>query len=490
MNSQEQDMKTKPYDHQAACLKAMKDRTRFAIFMEQGLGKSKVILDEANEAFEDGRINGLLVIAPNGVHSNWALREAPKHLDMYKCFVIEYRGKWAKSKRHRNNLNAALSHKGLSIFVINVEALSTKTAAVAQAEEFLRGRQCIMVIDESSRIKNPSSRRTKTILKLGALAKYKRILTGTPVTQSPFDLYAQFRFLDPAILGFTSFHSFKHQYGKFETEYANRNGRIWKYEILESYRRLDQLQRAISLHSFRALKQDCLDLPDKIYKTYSFQMSEEQSKLYRDMSEEGVLEFDDFELLAPQQIVRLLRLQQITGGFVPIGNDDEHPGTIIPGPNPKLSFLIDSLKDDYPGKSIVWARFRFEIAMIVRTLKEEFGDDVVVELHGGVTGTDRIRAVDRFQTDDTCRFVVGQQASGIGIDLYAAENVFYYSNPFSYEQRVQSEDRCHRIGLRHPVSYVDLVIEGTIDEKVVQVLMKAGRLADETMGDKRRRKDD
>ena len=208
-----------------------------------------------------------------------------------------------------------------------------------------------------------------------------------------------------------------------------------------------------------------------------------------------LLEFDDFEVLASQQITKLLRLQQITGGFIPTEDEEEISGIAIPGPNPKLSFLMDAVTEDYPGKAIIWARFRFEIKLIADALRAKFGVNSVVELHGGVTGKARENTVDHFQAlecmQSPVRLLVGQQASGIGITLHAAKTVFYYSNPFSYEQRYQSEDRAHRIGLKHPVVYIDLVStlsdQITIDGKVIGVLHKSRKMANEVTGDDRRK---
>jgi SNF2 family DNA or RNA helicase len=334
-----------------------------------------------------------------------------------------------------------------------------------------------MVVDESTRIKTPRAQRTKRILGLGRHAKYRRILTGTPVTQSPFDIYSQFAFLGYELLGFFSYTSFKHNYGRWEKKFTRKGDKSWEYEELIEYIHLDDLRQRLKPHYYRREKSECLDLPSKVYKVIGIDLSPQQRRLYEQVESEGVLEFDDFRLLTPLQITRLLRCQQITGGFLPTGEQ----GVARPlKDNPKLDLMLE-LVEDHPGKTIIWARFRAEIMAIVAKLKETYGYDQVVEYHGGVPSNKRPEMVKRFQEGDA-RFLVGQQASGVGIDLYAAETVFYFSNDFSYDHRYQSEDRCHRIGLKHPVLYIDLIANDTADERIRWVHERARKSAEAVLG--------
>lgn len=390
-----------------------------------------------------------------------------------------------------------INTKKLAIFSVNIEALSAGKLAYYDVENFLRFRKCLMVVDESSRIKTPGSIRTKRVLQLGKKAPYRRILTGTPVTQSPFDVFTQFKFLDPRILGFSSYHAFKHHYGIWRTDTAYKGGRSWVYEELVKFIRLDELEASVSRYSYRRTKEECLDLPKKIYQRITLQATPEQRKLYNSIVEDGVIEFNGFEMLTPLAITKLLRCQQVTGGFLPTVTPEPSENgeffqskcewTPIPGANPKLDALLQAT-EDYPGKTIIWARFRAEISSIVKMLREKYTPGSVTELHGGVTGKCREEAVDLFQHPDGARFMVAQQQSGIGITLTAAKNVFYYSNPFSYEQRLQSEDRAHRIGTTHSVLYVDFEIEGTVDERVRDVLAGAAAVARQVTGDNKRRR--
>lgn len=486
-------MRTAPLAHQEEGCAAMRGRPFFALFCEQGLGKTWMLLRDAAEARARGEIDALLVVAPNGVHRTWVEDQIPQHLgEGARARAYLYVAGRERTKRAAAAWSDLLVHPGLAVLAVNVEAISSGErvegcAAYAACDEFLRRRRAMMVVDESSRIKSPASNRTRRVTTLGRLAPYRRIATGTPVTQSPLDLYAQFRFLERDALGFSSYYGFRRQYAVVKREVGRRGGKVVTYEVVVSYVRLDDLRRRIEPYSFRRTKEECLDLPEKIYQRVSLEMSPEQRRLYDRMDEEGILDFDDFDLVAPNQLIRLLRLQQITGGFVP-REDGGEAAEAIPGANPKLAYVASALEEDYPGKAIVWARFRAEIAAVARELRARLGAGAVVELHGGVTGEDRAEAVRRFQEDPSCRVLVGQQQSGIGITLHAAETVFYYSNPFSYEQRYQSEDRAHRIGLRHPVVYVDLAVAGTVDEKVRDVLLRAKRRADAVTGDAERRK--
>jgi SNF2 family DNA or RNA helicase len=487
--------KTTPYDHQRACFERSKDEPLFAVLWEQGCGKTKLLLDTAAHLYLEDEIDGLFVVAaPNGVHVNWVEREIPKHLsDRIDARCVTWRARTHTTKKFQKTFTHVFNHDGLAVLAMNVEALSQRergSAAYARAKEFLKERRCLFIVDESSRIKTPRSIRTRNVIKLGKLAPYRRIATGTPVTQSPFDLYSQMGFLNYDILGFSSYYAFRHQFGTFVKQVATDGaGRPYNYEQLIQYVRLDQLRRLIQPASDRTTKAECLDLPDKIYQTVPLQMTPVQTRLYKNMMDEGAIEIPDegIEVLAPLQITRLLRCQQILGGFLPSFNphidNSTASGIPIDGPNPKLNVLMEMLEDECAEKTIVWARFRFEIQMIRDAIAKAHGRGSVVEFHGGVVAEHRESAIDAFQSCPDVRYLVGQQASGMGVTLTAAKHVLYFSNSFSREHRLQSEDRAHRIGTRHPVTYIDLVMEDTVDERIREVLIKAGAVADEITGD-------
>ena len=348
----------------------------------------------------------------------------------------------------------------LKIFTFNVEAF-TSPKAVHWMEKILLSNDVMLVVDESTRIKTPGAKRTKLITKFGKQAKYKRILTGTPITKNAADVYAQFKFLDPQILGYDSFYSLRNQYcvmGGFEQR-----------QII-AYKNLDELSRNVEGHSFRVLKKDCLDLPPKIYQRHFVEMSERQKKMYNTMKKGFIAELEGNVIEAPEAITRLLRLQQILCGWFPTENERVQP---IDEKNPRIEALKDVL-EGIESKVIIWARFRADIRAIERLL-----GDLAVSYHGGVDSDARELAIERFQKDPAIRYFIGTpQAGGTGLTLTAAEYAIYYSNSFDLEQRLQSEDRCHRIGTKNNVTYIDIECQKSIDSKIIKALRDKKNIAD------------
>ena len=460
--------KTKPFDHQRKAFYMSREKESFGLLMEQGTGKSKVIIDNAAYLYANDKINALVVIAPNGVHRNWLSKELPVHMpDWCPYEAIYYRSGQNYIKSHRDKFNAVIGAENcLKVFSFNVEAF-VSNIAIFYMMKILTCHNVMLVVDESSRIKRPGAKRTKIITKFSKNAKYRRILTGTPVTKGPEDVYSQFKFLDPNILGYDSFYSFKARYcimGGFE----NR-------EVV-SYQNIDELTKNIEGHSFRVLKKDCLDLPDKIYQRYYVDLSPEQLKLYKSMKKEFVAELEGETLAAPEAITRFLRLQQITCNWFPTENGVE----MINSVNPRLTALMNIL-GEIQSKVIIWARFKADLKAIEGAL-----GDLAVSYHGEVSTDDREIAVDRFQNDPKIRYFIGQpQSGGIGLTLTAADYAIYYSNSFDLETRLQSEDRCHRIGTTKNVTYIDIEAKGTIDSKIITALRNKKNLADAITKDPR-----
>ena len=318
----------------------------------------------------------------------------------------------------------------------------------------------MLVVDESSRIKRPSAKRTKMITKFSTMAKYKRIMTGTPVTRGAEDVYSQFKFLDPNILGYDSFYSFKSQY-------CVMGG--WENKQIVSYRKLHELTKSIEGHSYRVLKKNCLDLPKKIYQRYPIELTKKQREIYDTLKKEFVTELEGERMTAPEAITRLLRLQQIICGWFPT-EDKILP---IEGKNPRLEAL-NQILSEIDSKVIIWARFKADL----RAIEASLGDRAV-SYHGDVSSEAREDAVERFQNDPKIQYFVGQpQSGGIGLTLTAAEYAIYYSNSFDLETRLQSEDRCHRIGTTTNVTYIDIEASKTIDGKIIKSLRTKKSLAD------------
>ena len=451
--------KTEPFEHQRKTFYLSRDQKVFALLMEQGTGKTKVVIDNSAYLYSKGEISALVVIAPNGVHRNW-IREVDTHLPDWCEHQITYY-KSGMNKKEIEAFESVRSSKDcLKIFTFNVEAF-TSPKAVHWMEKILLSNDVMLVVDESNRIKTPGAKRTKLITKFVKQAKYKRILTGTPITKNAADVYAQFKFLDTQILGYESFYSFRNQYcvmGGFEQR-----------QII-AYKNLDELSRNVEGHSFRVLKKDCLDLPPKIYQRHFVEMSERQKKMYNTMKKGFIAELEGNVIEAPEAITRLLRLQQILCGWFPTENERVQP---IDEKNPRIEALKDVL-EGIESKVIIWARFRADIRAIERLL-----GDLAVSYHGGVDSDARELAIDRFQKDPAIRYFIGTpQAGGTGLTLTAAEYAIYYSNSFDLEQRLQSEDRCHRIGTKNNVTYIDIECQKSIDSKIIKALRDKKNIAD------------
>ena len=491
---------TKPFKHQEDVFLASRDKEYFALLMEQGTGKSKVTVDTAAWLYAQGKIDAMLVIAPNGVHSNWIINEIPIHCPDYVMpQAALYRSQMSKDEEKKLCKVLDPENTGLRIVALNIEALVTQKG-VNFVKNFLLGFRTLLVVDESSVIKSPKAQRTKNLLKLSIHAKYRRILTGTPVTQGPLDLYTQFAFLDQHILRTSSFYAFRNRYAILKE--MRTAGRSFMNVI--GYTNLDELQTLIAPHSYRVTKSECLDLPEKLYSKRYVTLSDTQAKLYKALKKEVVAEFNGMVMSTPLALTKLLRLQQIVGGFfqpdVPMEFKEEvdangnlqlvpvehaaKPPQAIDKVNPRVESLIELLEETN-GKVIIWARFRAEIEAISTRIRSVFGNTTVVEYHGGIDNEQRSDAIRTFQDSESpARFFVGHvQAGGKGITLTAATTVIYYSNNFSLEDRLQSEDRCHRIGQKHNVTYIDMIAQGTLDEKVVETLRNKKSVADLITGD-------
>ena len=451
--------KTKPFEHQRKAFYMSRDKKAFGLLMEQGTGKTKVIIDNAAYLYGKGEITTLVVIAPNGVHRNWIDKEIPEHMPDWCPVKSVYYYSGMRKKQEEKFKETMFAEDCLRVFAFNVEAFVSNNAA-SLMNKILFGNKALLVVDESSRIKRPGAKRTKIITRFSKMAEYRRILTGTPVTKGPEDVYSQFKFLDPNILGYDSFYSFKARYC-IMGGYENKQ--------IVSYQNVPELTKNIEGHSFRVLKKDCLDLPSKIYQRHYVELSPKQQKLYNEMKKEFIAELEGETISAPEAITRLLRLQQIVCGWFPT---DEQ---VVPieEKNIRLQALLEILSD-IDSKVIIWARFKADLKAIERAL-----GDTAVAYHGDVSNDQRAMAVERFQNDDNIRYFIGQpQSGGIGLTLTAASYAIYYSNSFDLEIRLQSEDRCHRIGTKNNVTYIDIECRKTIDKKIITALRTKKSLAD------------
>ena len=468
--------KTKPYKHQMTALEKSWNRETFAYFMEMGTGKTKVLIDNLAMLYDKGKVNGALIIAPKGVVGTWYNNEIPTHLpDHIKHETVLWKA--AITKKQQEKLDTLFQPgEDLHILIMNVEAFST-TKGVNFAHKFLSSHRSLMAIDESTTIKNPTAKRTKNILKLAESAVYRRIMTGSPVTKNPLDLYTQCDFLSPWLLDFTSYYAFRNRYAEMKT--LHMHGR--QVQVVNGFKNLGELSDKLKDFSYRVLKDDCLDLPDKIFIKREIQLSPDQRRLYDQMKKEAIAILKGKQSTTVNTLTQLMRLQQITCGHFTA--DD---GATQPIPNNRITELMDVLEET-EGKAIIWAHYQYDITAIIQAVAKKYGEKSIVDYYGLTPQEERQPNIKRFQDDPECRFIVGTPSTGgYGITLTAANTVIYYSNGYDLEKRLQSEDRAHRIGQKKSVTYVDIMADDTVDEKIVQALRKKINIASEVLGEELR----
>ena len=466
--------KTKPFAHQLKALEMSWDKKVFAYFMEMGVGKSKVLIDNISMLYDKGNINGVLIVAPKGVYKNWFDSEIPTHMsDHVEKKMVLWEANITKSKQKELDI-LFKTDEDLHILVMNVEAFSTKKGTQF-AQKFLSCHKTLMAIDESTTIKNPTAARTKSIIDLGKEVKYKRILTGSPVTKSPLDLFTQCYFLDPWLLEHQSYYSFKTRYAVMRRILVG--GR--SVEIVTGYRNLRELSDKIKPFSYRVLKDDCLDLPPKTFMKRIIKLSDQQQKLYNQMKQLALAELNGKLVTTASVLTQLMRLHQITCGHF---TADDGSTQILA--NERLDELLNVL-NEIEGKAVIWAHYRYDIKVIVEALKKEFGDNSVVTYYGDTSTDDRQKAIKKIQDPESpVRFIVGTpQTGGYGITLTGASTMIYYSNGYDLEKRQQSEARIDRIGQTKNMTYIDIIAENTIDDKIVKALRTKVNIASQVMGE-------
>lgn len=524
--------KTEPRQHQIDAVHKVYGMQAWALLMEQGTGKTKVTIDIASNLFLEGKIDAVLLIAPNNVHTQWADSEIPKHSPVpYHGYVWDNK----HSKTAERELAEFLRKRvagSLAWFCVNVEAFS-HSRSIDVFKDFVKTRKVMVVVDEATRIKNPDAQRTlniirglsdvktagKRVLSVVPYSAFRCILTGTIVTNSPFNVWAPFEFLHTNFFGM-DFVSFKARYG---IEVRMRlPGRVYdtprkitseeiksvrKYHaagksaeviarmmrISESsaqflinnpsvnapYKNLDELKTKIDTIAFTVRKKDCLDLPPKIYETVYAEMGADQTRVYKELVRDYLAIYNDAELSAVNKVTMIGRLQQITGGFFP-GVDESGERVIQTfSPSPKLEALIDDLEECEDRPVIVIAHFVKEIEMLTARLRKEYPDEVVATIYGGVDTDSRNRIREAFNRREIGFLVANAATIGMGFNLQVCHTMYFYSNSYSFDERAQVEDRIHRDGqLSDTVLYKDIVVKGTVDEKVLDVLRMKKDLLD------------
>ena len=468
--------KTKPYAHQLTALEKSWNKENYAYFMEMGTGKTKVLIDNLAMLYDKGKIDSALIIAPKGVVKTWYEQELPAHLPNHiENVSVLWQPNITKTQQEKLDTLFEID-SALHILVMNVEALSTDKG-VKFATKFINSHKTLMAIDESTTIKTPTARRTKNIIKMGVNAKYKRIMTGSPITKNPLDLYTQCEFLDPWLLDFSSYYAFRNRYAEMKTMHVH--GR--SIQVVDKFQNLGELSDTVKQFSYRVLKEDCLDLPPKVFIKRHITLTPDQKKVYEQMKKAAMTVLNGKVTTTMTVLTQLMRLHQITCGYVTA--DD---GSTQQVESNRLNELM-SILEDTEGKVIIWANYQLSVGEIIQKIIKVYGKDSYVHYYGLTPQEDRQDFIRKFQNDPKCRFIIGTpQTGGYGITLTEANTVIYYSNGYDLEKRLQSEDRAHRIGQKKTVTYIDLICEDTIDEKIVKALRDKINIASEVMGEELR----
>jgi SNF2 family DNA or RNA helicase len=512
-----------PFDHQIAYFNRAIQHKNFANFSEMGTGKTIMELMVSGYLYDRGEIEAIVIIAPNGLQFQWVNEAVPEHLI---DDVNPLCGIWSSKspRKYKNYMERFIDveHEGLKVLAMNVEAFgSGSKKAMDYAFNFMEKHKCSLIIDESTRIKNSKASRTKSILQLSKLAEYKRILSGLYMPQGPLDLFSQFYFLNPEILGYRSFVAYKSRYtvernprlradlavaledkkmGQKVYE-ARLNGYVTPYKLtglipdateeqlkdcwkilkksflfIADYKNVSELADFIEPYSFRVLKEECLDLPEKLFTQYEVELSPEQSRLYRAMEEDLIAEVSDgVEITGEHVLKKLGHMRQVCGGTFKDENGKIH---IVEGKIPRMEKMIEVIQDINPNrKIIIFACYRAEVEMIRQRLeKEGIG---YAQVHGDITGQAREDQIVMFKKDPLCKIIIGTTTSfGIGRNLTEATYMFFYSNSFELESRRQGEDRLHRIGTKTNVTIIDFYNPDLIDHQIFKALMNKQEIAD------------
>lgn len=458
-----------PWEHQRRAIAVTGSRTEVALIMDPGTGKTRVGIDTALYQWRLGMIANALVLAPSGVHKQWVREQLPNFVPPWAS-VSALALSMDMRKKDKARLERILSSdpkKTLRFFTLNLEALAFPRGQ-EMAARIIKSGPTLLIVDESSRIGNHRARRTKAIIKLGRMATSRRILTGTPVTKGLENLHSQYQFLSSDIFGHTSFFGFKQKYCQLGG-FANKQ--------IIGYRNLEELQSRIAPYTFRIKKEDCLDLPPKLYKVREVPLSLEQKRLYLEMRDNLLVHLESGHIVpALAGGVVMLRLQQIVCGYLPALDPETGrvTGYHFIKDVPRIP-ITAGIIEDTDEHVLVWCRFRPDIARLAK----EFSRRGIsfVEYHGGVSTADREKAETAFKAGKVQVFLGQTETGGIGLNLQRASQVIYYSNSARAESRWQSEDRAHRGGQTRTVLVTDLISRGTVDVRLRRILLNNEKVA-------------
>jgi SNF2 family DNA or RNA helicase len=470
-----------PYAHQIAALAKAEGKSSFAYLMGMRTGKTKTTIDEWGRMVDAGETRDLLVLAPAGVYLTWEA-ELKKHLPpdiLDKTIKMSWvSGAGALKSRMLEAFLINEDQRRPRVFLVNIEALSTVQKAREACLAFLASRQAEVVIDESTIIKDVGSKRTQFVLdKIKPLARYRRILSGLPSPKSPLDLWAQFEFLDNKILKAEIFHHFKARHAITQRITLSEDNR--KIDIVVGYRNVEEIYGRIEPHSSRVRLQDCYDVPKKEYITRHVDHTPEQKRIYQELKDFANAEIRDGNYVtATRAVTRMLRLHQLNCGH--LVDDDGIKQSVAEN---RTKALVDILRD-YDGKAVIWCSYDYDVNKIVDALRKEFGENCLARFWGGNRSTREAEEA-RFKEDVSCLYMVATPAAGGRGRTWAgaADLVIYFSNSDNLEHREQSEERTQGMDKDRPVTYIDFIVPGTVDEKIVKSMRKKMDLAAMVMGE-------
>ena len=440
-------LRTSLFEHQRPAVEKLLPTRVGGLFMDMGTGKTRCAIELIARRF--GRIDRVLWFCPVALKET-ICQEILKHTDARPAAICVF-----DDRTNMRNVPAA------EWYVIGIESLSSSDRVVLTANTLITD-QSYVVVDESSFIKGPHAKRTERLTVMAERARYRLILTGTPISQGVVDLYAQMRFLSPKILGFKSFYSFAANHLEYSERFPGMVTRAL---------RVEQLAAKIAPYVYQVTKDECLDLPPKIGEVRYYGLTREQREAYEYAKDLLLLSLADDEIDS-YAIFRLFgALQQIVSGFW-------HVRPHVRGgewrmnryPHVRLEMLnsaIAGIPDD--AKVIIWCKYLLSLEEIINRLSAAHGAGAVAQFHGGLSEAQRNAELARFRGDARF-FVATQSTGGHGLTLNEAHYVIFYENGFKYSERAQAEDRCHRIGQTRPVTYVDLVATATIDERIQRTL--------------------
>jgi SNF2 family DNA or RNA helicase len=454
----------KPMQHQLDALEFVKDKPNAALFMEMGTGKSRVAIDYIRyHSYFIKRVRRTLIVCPKIAMWNW-YNEIKKFSRLSDVTTVLEGSQHDKIK--------ALCNYNNKVFIINYDAIYNIASKIIQSDIE------ILIMDESQRVKNFKAKRTKASIAIRKSVQRCLLLSGSPLLNSPLDIFSQFMVLDKGETFGANYFSFRNTYMEDLNAKFKQKG-VYYPNFQAKVEMLADLQEKITKKSFIKKKVDCLDLPEKVYQTIVLELDGEQKRLYKEMKKEMITYFLEHPVVASIAITKMMRLSQITSGFVKTDIGEEY---LIPD-SPKI-LAIKEIIEDLPDntKIIIWAWFTQNI----EELKRELCQYNPAVLYGAVSDAQKRAEQDRFNNDPNCRVcIANQQSAGLAINLVAASYVIYYSQTFNLEHRIQSEDRCHRIGseIHDKITYIDLVFKKTIDEVVTSRLKGKKELSEYVISD-------